>query len=135
MPHFCSCLLAFGDDEDGTIKQDGPVVNKLMEVFENYAENLLKPVAHLCKKITPRNAFLMKRLSSHYFQLSFYTYPGRAQWEVTFKVLLDGSVISKAQVADHSQVSRTNSYGKASHCVAADFPHLREYCICNDFIY
>lgn len=64
----------------------------------------------------------------HLFQVVLTTKPGDGVFEVTVTHQLKEN---KMEV-NKKDISRTNKYGNASHCVVNKEPFLRPYCYCKD---
>ena len=67
----------------------------------------------------------MKTVDVHY-QITVVTQPGEAIYEATVAL----NKRTELFTLDIREISRTNRYGNQPHCVAADFPHMRQYCYC-----
>ncbi|KAI0232461.1 hypothetical protein LSAT2_017188, partial [Lamellibrachia satsuma] len=60
------------------------------------------------------------------YQITLVTTPGGGIFEATVKHDLSRKRFS----ANVKEISRINKYGQQPHCVAAELPHLRQYCYC-----
>lgn len=139
--HYCAC---YGSEE---ISVTLPIVNKLSLFVVDQINELLGVHSDLCEKLSLKEIKHAERIElglkangdveffsfRQFFEepekqkgkrylLLIETIPGNALLEAT--VLID----NKQQFQLLGQVSRTNKYGKQSHCVREDV--LRLYCFC-----
>ncbi|XP_055896897.1 uncharacterized protein LOC106052529 isoform X3 [Biomphalaria glabrata] len=152
-PHWCACLEWTKVSLDSRIVKK--VIRKIVHTFNNYTKPFRKDCAVLklqnitsAVKMKVKDAVLKFRdtsdggrgrfgkmddtteLSQVLYQVVLTTKPGDGVFEVTVTHHLKEN---KMEV-NKKDISRTNKYGNASHCVVNKEPFLRPYCYCKDLI-
>ncbi|CAG5127023.1 unnamed protein product [Candidula unifasciata] len=152
-PHWCSCLDWKSEDVNSPAVTE--VVSKIVETFNNFTAGYRDECALLrldkvisASSLKAKDAVLKfkdtndggrgrfgvmtdtTKASRVLYQVTLVTQPGAGRFEVT--VSLD---IRKSQLSiDPKEISRTNVYGKAPHCVEKKDAFLRPYCYCKDLL-
>lgn len=80
-----------------------------------------------------------KKPSTFVYEVTFLTYPETFERHVVafeaggLVLASSGLFESREDIKIGSDISRINLYGSQPDCIAAQYPHLRSFCFCNDF--
>lgn len=152
-PHWCACMdWVKMNPDDPTLKK---VTKVIVETFNNYTQPFRKDCAVL-KVQEVKSAAAMKvkdavlkfkdtsdggrgrfgkmddttKESTVLYQVILSTTPGDGLFEAT----VTHSLQQDSWTLEKKDISRTNKYGNASHCVEKREPFLRPFCYCKDLI-
>lgn len=139
--HYCAC---YGSNE---VPVTEPIVNKIAEFVVKEINALLDVHSDLCEKLSLHDIKHAEKIELglkangevEFFSIRQFLEQPEKQKERRYLVLLEtipGNALFEATVLVENtnrfsllgQVSRTNVYGKQSHCVKEDI--LRLYCLC-----
>ncbi|KAK6979641.1 hypothetical protein BgiMline_020627 [Biomphalaria glabrata] len=152
-PHWCSCMEWSEVNADDPVLK--PVVETIITTFNNYTEPYRSECAVLKVK-TIKSANVLKineavlkfkdtsdggrgrfgkmddttQHSKLLYQVNLITDPGDGLFETTVTHHLKENKME----LNKKDISRTNKYGNASHCVEMKDSFLRPYCYCKDLL-
>ncbi|KAI8493385.1 hypothetical protein Bbelb_287820 [Branchiostoma belcheri] len=150
--HWCTCLQSVPVDNKDQIVQEAAdfavsYMNKLTEMHRSLCAELsldnithaeiVKPNEKVLEFVKSdrkyRNAIFGAKLNVTFLDLliTLKTRPNGGAYEVSVNKWLSGETLKIEITGD---ISRINAYGDHPRCIQDNFPHLKKYCFCREFL-